>query len=122
MKQLTLIERQLARYADDEDLDLGDTIHRHFESRSRQFADWMDVSREGLRLHDLMLGEVIDEDSPQDYILQGVAAAAHAHALQEVAWQLGVSLDAIQTALETDRTGRPEAFLADCKRLNEELP
>jgi hypothetical protein len=115
-EQLTDIEQRILKWDDPDDTsDTCDLIHRHFEDSAAKFSDWYDVSGEGRRLYGLMFKEQVEDSSPLDGLLAGIAAAAYCLAVSQVARQLGVDEHAVHCALETDRLGDADSFVAECR-------
>ncbi len=112
-------ERRILKWDDPDDgSDTCDLIHKHFTECSGKFETWSDVADEGLRLWNMMFSDNIEEGSPTDGVLTGIAAAGYELAIAHVASQLGVSGYAVECALEHSNVGNPSAFLGECQRAN----
>jgi hypothetical protein len=114
---LTETEKQILKWDDPKDTsDTCDLIHRHFEECESKFTNWTEIAIEGARLYGLMFEEKVEDWSPVDGVLSGIAAAAYNLAIAKVAKQLGVTKLAVERALETERPGDADGFVRECKK------
>jgi len=97
-KARSALEQEIANW-DREDVDLGDAVHKHFEELASQMHDWIDVAAEGRRLWDVAFKEPVEEFSPIDDMLNGVAAAAWDVAVSRIASQLNISAKNLRNTL-----------------------
>jgi hypothetical protein len=126
-EKLKDLEQRIAKWDDTDDTsDTFDLINCYLRLSSD--AGWefpgafIDVAKVGRRLWGVMFPHegAPDEDSPIDWILMGMAGQAEDFALSQVADRLGVSLLALQCALESITT-TPAEFLEECCIKHQEL-
>ena len=115
-------DKQILSALEDETIDFGDNLHRHFEDDFGRW-DWCEVYEEGVRIYNLITGENVETFSPLSDIFAAVAAQAHNGAMSSVAAALGVdardlSVVASEWAENQDDPPSPvgaEKFVEMCK-------
>lgn len=110
---LTDCEVALAGWETNDDC-TSNTVHNHFTKLEPTFSDCWDVASEGRRLYSVMFDERIEEYSPVDSILNGIAASAYFLAIYHVAELMGVSAESVQIAMDSCDTTNAVAFANEC--------
>jgi len=75
----------------------ADDFHKHFAGFDRW--DWIDVSRESIRVYNVMFDEEIEEFSPLEGIIEATAAQAQSGAFSMMAAAIGVNAQDLRSAI-----------------------
>jgi hypothetical protein len=98
--QVADIEKRLRNWAGDDSQDDCDLLHGLFRMREQNFSEWMEVADEGRRVWNLMFSDDVEESSPVDGVFGAIAASAYNLALSKVANEMGLSVRAVESALD----------------------
>ena len=71
------------------DSDINDELHNHFSTWGRW--DWTEIAGEALRVHNVMFGDDIEDDSPIDAVTTAAIAHADHMAYEAMAAAIGVN-------------------------------
>jgi hypothetical protein len=98
MENLKDLKEELKNWETDDSDETGNLLHRYFEAT--QLRDWCSLADEARVVYKLMFNDELEEGSPVDAIISGVAAQAAESVWRTVAEALGLDKDVLQSTLE----------------------
>ena len=98
MENLKDLKEELKNWEADDSDETGNLLHRYFEAT--QLRDWCSLADEARVVHKIMFNDKLEEGSPFDAIISGVAAQAAESVWRTVAEALELNKDVLQSTLE----------------------
>ncbi len=127
MEDLASLKKEVKNWADEEADDTNNLMHRYFEAT--QLRHWCDVADEARHVYKLMFAEELEEYSPLDALISGVAGQAADGVWHAVAEAFGLEKEYVHLTLahyeelnpDDERTPpmTVEGFMAEYKKTKE---
>jgi len=97
MEDLASLKEEVKNWADEKADDTNNLMHRYFEAT--QLRHWCEVANEAQHVYELMFGMELEEDSPLDALISGVAAQAADGVWHAVAEAFGLEKEYVHLTL-----------------------
>lgn len=99
MENLKDLKEELKNWEADDSDDTGNLLHRYFNATPLRY--WCEIANEARVVHEIMFNDELEDGSPLDAIISGVAAQAADGVWRTVADALGLNRHVLESALES---------------------